>query len=280
MSSQRYSMEYQNVSRPAAQLLYVTCATSDQDWHSMEHSHYFSELFFVTKGTGYFQIEGEKISVGKNDMILINPNIPHTELGNRANPWEYIALGIEGVQFCSLDTSSVYDYSIHKIQGEHKEIFTYLDFLTKEAKEKKSSYQSVCQNLMELLLLCVARAARQDFLSAPRQKTSRECRLVEQYINDHYAQDITLETLSSLVHINKYYLVHAFKSYKGISPINYLLQKRVEEARHLLDTTNYPVTKIAQIAGFSSQSYFSQAFKRMTGISPNAYRKLQKTEEN
>lgn len=103
---------------------------------------------------------------------------------------------------------------------------------------------------------------------------------MEQYINDHYAQDITLETLSSLVHINKYYLVHAFKSYKGISPINYLLQKRVEEARHLLDTTNYPVTKIAQIAGFSSQSYFSQAFKRMTGISPNAYRKLQKTEEN
>ena len=45
----------------------------------MEHSHYFSELFFVTKGTGFFQIEGKQIPVQKNDLVLINPNIPHTE---------------------------------------------------------------------------------------------------------------------------------------------------------------------------------------------------------
>ena len=79
--------------------------------------------------------------------------------------------------------------------------------------------------------------------------------------------------LSSLVHINKYYLVHAFKSYKGISPINYLIGRRVEEARYLLESTNYPVTKIGEITGFSSQSYFSQTFKKFAGISPNEYRK-------
>lgn len=94
MSSQRYPLEHSPEDRPKAQLLYVTCATSDMDWHSMEHSHYFAELFFVTEGEGCFQIEGEKIPVKKNDLVLVNPDTPHTELGNREHPWKYIALPI------------------------------------------------------------------------------------------------------------------------------------------------------------------------------------------
>ena len=52
MSNVRYPFEGSDSDFLKAQLLYVTCATSDKDWHSMEHSHYFSELFFVTEGTG------------------------------------------------------------------------------------------------------------------------------------------------------------------------------------------------------------------------------------
>lgn len=276
MSNVRYPFEGSDSDFLKAQLLYVTCATSDKDWHSMEHSHYFSELFFVTKGTGFFQIEGKKIPVQKNDLVLINPNIPHTEFGNKEYPWEYIALGIEGVQFQYSEKEAPYSYSVFSLSREHTEIPWYLNTLVKEIQTQQTGYQTICQNLLELVLLSVARSTRQEFLSAPRQKTTRECRLVEQYINEHYHEDITLDTLSALVHINKYYLVHAFKNYKGISPINYLIQRRVEEARHLLESTNYSVTKIGEISGFSSQSYFSQTFRRLTGTTPNAYRKKKK----
>ena len=268
MSNVRYPFEGSDSDFLKAQLLYVTCATSDKDWHSMEHSHYFSELFFVTKGTGYFQIEGKQIPVQKNDLILINPNIPHTEFGNKEQPWEYIALGIEGVQFQYSEKEAPYSYSVFSLSREHREIPWYLSTLVKEIQTQQEGYQTICQNLLELILLSVARSTRQEFLSAPRQKTTRECRLVEQYINEHYHEDITLDTLSALVHINKYYLVHAFKNYKGVSPINYLIQRRVEEARYLLESTNYSVTKIGEISGFSSQSYFSQT--------PHAYRKKKK----
>lgn len=273
MSNQRYSLEYHKSAGPGAQLLYVTCAASDNDWHSIEHSHYFAELFFVTKGNGVIQINNEKIPVEKNNLILINPNIPHTELENRESAWEYIAVGIEGVQFCYQEKGDPYDYSIHTLRPDSSELVLYLHTLVKEIKNKRPDFESACQALLELVLISIARSTKQDFLSAPKQKTTKECKLVEQFINENYAQDITLETLSSLVHINKYYLVHAFKNYKGLSPINYLIQKRVEEARYLLESTNYPVTKIAEITGFSSQSYFSQTFKRLTGTSPNAYRK-------
>ena len=146
-----------------AQLLYVTCATSDKDWHSMEHSHYFSELFFVTKGTGYFQIEGKQIPVQKNDLILINPNIPHTEFGNKEQPWEYIALGIEGVQFQYSEKEAPYSYSVFSLSREHREIPWYLSTLVKEIQTQQEGYQTICQNLLELILLSVARSTRQDF---------------------------------------------------------------------------------------------------------------------
>ena len=73
--------------------------------------------------------------------------------------------------------------------------------------------------------------------------------------------------------MNKYYMVHAFKKYKGLSPINYLINRRLDEARHLLETTDYPVSKIALASGFSSQSYFSQVFRKELNMTPGEYRK-------
>jgi len=93
-------------------------------------------------------------------------------------------------------------------------------------------------------------------------------------------EDITLQTLSDLTYLNKYYLVHAFKNYKGVSPINYLINRRLIEAKHLLATTNYPISKIAASIGFSSQSYFSQVFRKETGMSPNAYRQNEELQKD
>lgn len=65
MSNQRYSLDFHNLDRPKAQLLYVTCATSDRDWHSMEHAHSFSELFFVTEGSGFSRLAVRKFRFRK-----------------------------------------------------------------------------------------------------------------------------------------------------------------------------------------------------------------------
>lgn len=73
--------------------------------------------------------------------------------------------------------------------------------------------------------------------------------------------------------------MHAFKKHFGVSPINYQLELRIEEAKMLLQNTNHRIMDIANIVGFSSQSYFTQAFRRSTHLSPNAYRKLQRQAE-
>lgn len=276
MSNELYAFHEGKIEKPDVRLLYITHARDGVDWHSTAHTHHFTELFYITRGCGYFLIENQKIPVKKDDLIMINPNVSHTEMGDkiggRREPMEYIALGANGFFFTNKDSQVPYSYGIHHFQNHRAEFCFYLDTLLREVKNKEEHFDVVCQDLLEALILTIMRRTKQDLSVAPNQKITKECRFVEQYIDEHFREDITLRTLSDLTYLNKYYLVHSFKRYKGVSPISYLISKRVQEARHLLETTNHPVSKIAAMTGFSSQSYFSQTFKRETGMTPNQYR--------
>lgn len=273
MSNRRYQLDEIKLQKMNIRLLYITQARYGADWHSVPHSHHFTELFYVTRGRGKFLVNNTKFDVQEHDMIIVNPNVSHTELGIPDVPLEYIALGINGLQFTSHDDNIPYDYSLHHFEEYNEEISFYLKTLLTEVQRKEESFNLICQNLLEILILNLVRHTKKKISIASVKKITKECRFVEQYLDEHFKEDITLETLSNLTYLNKYYLVHAFKSYKGISPINYLIEKRITEAKNLLETTNYPIAKIATMIGFSSQSYFSQVFKKETSMTPNEYRK-------
>ena len=104
-------------------------------------------------------------------------------------------------------------------------------------------------------------------------RTTRECDLVRRYIDNHFKESLTLEQLAELAHLNKYYMAHTFRREFGVSPINYLISRRIEESRFLLRETDHTLSLISQMLGFSSLSYFSQCFRRVEGVSPTEYRK-------
>ena len=133
--------------------------------------------------------------------------------------------------------------------------------------------QTTLKDDLSLIICQLTQSYIELLQSVTFNKKTQKCRMIEQYIYSHYAETITLDTLSALTFHSKYYIAHAFTKYKGISPINYLITRRIEEAKSLLEHTDFPVAKIAQAVGFSSQSYFSQAFRRETTLSPDAYRR-------
>mgnify|MGYP003431983075 CR=1 FL=1 len=110
-------------------------------------------------------------------------------------------------------------------------------------------------------------------LAPIQKKSTRLCITVRQYIDNHFKENISLEMLAELTHVSKYHMVHVFTEEYGISPINYLIQKRIEEGKKLLQTTDYSLALIGRTLGFSSPSYFSQVFKKHSDITPLEYRK-------
>lgn len=273
MSNQRYQIHNKNLKKMNFHLLYITTARYEADWHSTIHSHYFTELFYVIQGKGSFIIEDHDFPVQADDLIIVNANVEHTEVSNDEDPLEYIVLGIEGLQFQVTGKNENNEYSVHNYQDYKHEILFYLKTLVQEMENNEDNNELVCQNLLEVLIINMMRRTKKHLVAAPTQKITKECLFIENYILTHYAEDITLDTLSTLTYMNKYYLVHTFKKYKGISPINFLIEKRILEAKSLLETTNYSIAQISDIIGFSSQSYFSQIFRKETGLTPLQYRK-------
>lgn len=276
MSMNRYdlTMEHTNVIRNTARLLYVSSAKYGGDWHSTPHTHSCSEFFFVTAGMGQFQIEDALYPVSVNDLIIINPNVNHTEVSYNSNPLEYIVIGVEGVELTQMNQDEE-SFCIINCKNTHEIILFYLKQMLKEMDHKAPGYETICQDFMEIFMITLFRQTNFSTSFTPVQKkTTRLCTQVRRHMDSHYKENITLDTLSELTHVSKYYLVHAFTKEYGISPITYLTSRRIDEAKQLLKNDDYTLAIISRMLGFSSPSYFSQIFKKSTGLSPTEYRKL------
>lgn len=90
----------------------------------------------------------------------------------------------------------------------------------------------------------------------------QNARAARRYIDEHFTEPLSLDMLAEVVHLNKYHLSHTFQREYGISPISYLITRRIREGRHMLENTSYSLSQIAHSIGFSSPSYFRRASVR------------------
>lgn len=270
MGISRYPLKNDENGSINARLLYVTYSKFENDWPSLAHSHPFAELCYIRSGKGVYLIEGKPCPVKEEDLIIINANVSHTEKSDGDQPLEYIILGVEGMHFSFKGNS---EHIIFSCRKEHGDFLFYMDALLREMEEKRKDYEKICQNLLEIMIIRLLRRTSFSFEYEAPVSSSRECIRLKHYIEANYNRDITLDTLAQFSHLNKYYLAHAFTRYFGRSPISYLCEVRIKASRELLASTDYSITEIAQLSGFSSQSYFAQCFRKYCRMTASAYRK-------
>lgn len=282
MSNTRYNVNEKNIYNIDFELLYISKSKYGEDWHSTSHFHPFTEIFFITHGNGIMEIDSIDVSVKEGDLIIINPNCPHTEKSsyNRMDQLEYIVFAINNLALANKslpqlngDDSNPTYYKIMNLNNNKSVILYYLNTLVHEVEEKKVNYELACKSILTLFIIYISRNTESNLLIADNpEKLNIECVKIKNYIDSHYSENITLDILSNLSYVNKFHLVHLFTKQIGISPINYLINRRIEESKNLLTTTNYSIRDISTIVGFSNSSYFSQMFKKFTGYSPRMYK--------
>lgn len=89
----------------------------------------------------------------------------------------------------------------------------------------------------------------------------------------HLEESLNLKGLADRVGYTEYYLPRKFKQEMNVNVSDYIRQTRVERAKVLLTTTNLPIAEIAERLRFSSSSHFSDSFRKLTGMLPQAYRR-------
>lgn len=274
MSHTNYSFSLTKESSPRQQMILrnVASATYGGDWHSIPHAHSYTELFYIIGGDGQFLINERIFPVKSHQLVIVNPNIIHTEVSYEAHPLEYIVLGIEGLELTNPGSDEA-AYCIYSFP-ENNGVLTCMQHVLHEMQECKPEYQTACLAYMDIILVQLMRSIGVSVTQASsRFPANRQCASVRQYIDLHYKENITLDLLAEKVSINKYYMAHAFKREYGVSPINYLIARRIQEGKRLLIETDLSLSQIASVLGFSSSSYFSQSFRSAEGSSPTEYRK-------
>ena len=262
--------------RGTAKLLNVSSSRYGGDWHSVPHTHNHTELFFIVSGKGQFLIQDQVFPVDVNNLVIINPNVPHTEASLNAQPLEYIVLGIDGIELATKENSNGQFCILDHF--ESVDISSCLRNILREMELKNTGHMDVCQAYMEILIIRLMRNTDLAVQTQPQVISGNsQCAAVRRYIDLHFKEPLTLEQLSEEAHINKYYLSHAFKREYGVSPINYMISRRIDESKYLLAETDLSMSQIAHALGFSSLSYFSQVFRKSQQISPMEFRQSSKS---
>jgi len=223
-------------------LIYITYTKYENDWPSFMHTHPFTELFLVT-GAG------------------------------EENPLEYIAVAVDNY---SLNLDNEANHFMFNCILKNPDIIKYMDSMLNEQENNKPYSDHICQNILEIILIEILRTTKTNVDTEPTVSSSKECFKLKKYLDSNYASKITIDDLAKLSNLNKYYLIHSFNRYFGSSPINYLCKIRIRVAKELLKNSDYSIDQISQSAGFSSQSYFTQCFKKDCGMSPSAYRQKER----
>jgi len=147
------------------------------------------------------------------------------------------------------------------------DIFSQLfDLFRGRSNTMQDDIQASCL-LPQLMTGCIQLAGQKG---SARQKPEYVS-AIQEYIDVHYQEDITLDALSQRFSVNKYHLQKLFKQHIGLSPNEYLTRSRLAAAKQLLRTTGDPMIRIAEEVGYTA-SYFDNVFKKYEGVTPRAYR--------
>jgi len=124
------------------------------------------------------------------------------------------------------------------------------------------------------LLLAACRGAEgRERTSTPQKLSVRSVDKIFEFIESNLSESLRLSDLAEIAGLSPFHLSRAFKSAVGLSPHQYLLERRIVRARELLQETRLGLAEIAYSVGFSSQAHFTDVFRKRLNVTPGAYRK-------
>ena len=248
------------------QLLYVTSAQYGPDWQGSMHAHTCTELFYCVRGIGEFRLTDRAQPVGSDDLIIVNPHVEHTETSFSSNPLEYIVLGVNGLDLQLAGNAS--PCTVLNCRQQRSEMLFYLREFVREAENAPQGWQAVCQHLLDVFLIKLSRQAALRLAPAGTYRANSECAAARRYIDEHFTEPLSLDTLAEVAHVNKYHLSHTFRREYGISDYAPHSRGAAHAGTHqLFPFANCPFHRL-----FLAQLFFAE-FSQSRGLSPAEYRK-------
>lgn len=257
-------------------VLYAKKFSTSNNINSRIHFHPFTEFYFILDGKGKFSIEDRVIDTSKDDFFIINSNVGHSIYSSKEENLVYISFGVDSIFVKNLlnDNNIEEDKYIYKNIEENQEYFIKsFDIINEEFNSNDIFAQSMANAKASEFVISLLRKFKDEIIITNDIKINKQIDYIKNFIDNNYSEDINLESLSKMAYMNKFHLIAEFKQSYRVTPIDYLILKRIEVTKNLLISTNHSMEEISSIVGFNSQSYFNQVFRKKVGLTPSQFRK-------
>ncbi len=236
------------------------------NWHDN------TEFLHCTYGEGIVNCDSNVINMNKGDTIVINARYLHSI--NSETKLKYHCLIVDNSFFTDngIDIKRI-SFS-EKINDK-----TAADKIERIAlcmNNKDNPLHTALTRLAVLDYICYMTENYSHSNTAERKSLSKGYSAVLdaiEYINNHFAEKLSLEDISSRAGFSKYHFTRIFKENTGITVIDHINARRCDNASFLLRETRKPISEISIECGFESPSYFAKAFSKLYRVLPSEYRK-------
>ena len=250
------------------------------------HCHDFIEFSYVLSGNVNYRIDNKFYKISEKTLLVFNPEVYHQESLNKGEQNTELHIGFRNIKIDGLPLNYIlkenFDAPLEFKQYKddfHKCCLEIIE--EQEACEigKELILKSLIMKLIALFLKetnYVKNTKKIDRYDFPFYDKSNVVKIILEYFDNNYMKNISLDDMSKNMYISSVYISKVFKEKTGESPINYLINLRLEKAKDLLISTESPVKAIAQAVGYSDAYYFSKLFKKYYGNSPCKFRSINK----
>lgn len=248
------------------------------------HTHFDQcEIVFVAGGTGVYTICNQAYTVTGGDLLLINRGAVHSVDSSQDDPLDVWTLSINQFTVSGLEVDCVITPGSGPLvkTEEQAPLFKQL-FMTllTQSVDQNPGYTEICRSICGTVCILARQRAREQ---APYKKLTAGGPAAENapsgaadimaYIDENFARPISLNSLSTLFFMSPGHINHLMAAEYGISPIDYVIRKRINAAQWVLVMKDTPVKDIALDLGYDSIEHFIKQFKKRTGLTPSQYRK-------
>jgi AraC-like DNA-binding protein len=225
-------------------------------------------LVLVVQGRVAYRINGESIAAEKGDLLYIptgtvrsaenDGTVPHRKysaLFHNTYPQGIVPL-FDSNRFTKKRISNI-DYVAKRFEALHR-----------EWQEEKPMYPFIASGILQELAGIASRETESGGISPTKWLLAEK---MQRHIREHYREPLNVSEIAKLVQRSPNYAISLFKEVTGQTPVKYMQQLRIAEARNLLLGTDLTITEIADYLGFYDTSYFYKTFKKVTGLSPSVF---------
>lgn len=246
----------------------------DADFSIQRNSSYpYCVIHYVVAGSGELEYRGKKYYVKNGQCFILNAFEAHCYCANPNKPFELNWIEFNGGD-CAKLIGAVLNSNlpiIDELQSGviNKYMLRIYKYLKNDVKGREIFISKIVYNiLMQLLAGCKSVA----YSDLPESKVS-DVQKVIRYIDSNLNQNLSMERLAKFINYNPQYFTKLFQRFTGITPVKYIMNRRISRAKELLGSGDVQVDLLAEQLGFCNASHFIRKFKKAEGLTPAEFRK-------